>query len=113
MKTVDVYSQYFEAKARFNGVERKGCLVALTGESDAGQITYTASVSFFPHADEEDYAVSYDAFLSQVLYAGKGRRSRKKEAAYMEILRETLDGLAKAEKAKILWDKPLREARFG
>ena len=85
----------------------------LIGDSEAGHITYRAAVSFFPHVSEEDYAVSYDAILSRVLYAGKGRRSKKKEAAYMEILRETLDGLAKAEKAKILWDKPLREARFG
>ena len=70
--TTNIYQQYFSAEAEFNGVPRHGALVMLIADSDAGNIKYEAAVSFFPHRDEEDYAVSYDAYFSKVLYEAKG-----------------------------------------
>ncbi len=108
---VNVYEQYFKADAEFSGVQRRGALVMLTGDSEAGSIRYTAAVSFFPHRDEEDFAVSYDAYFEEVLYAGKGRRSKKKEAAFLEQLPETIDRIAREHSAAVFWGEPLREAR--
>lgn len=113
MASINVYEQYFEAKGTFNGVERHGALVILLSDSEAGNIRYEACVTFFPHRDEEDYAVSYDACFSKVLYEGTGRRSKKKEAAYLEGFREMIDEIAKENDAEVYWEKPLREARFG
>ena len=110
---VDVYSQYFGASCVYNGVERRAVLVRLTSDSEAGQIRYTAGLSFFPHRDEEDYAVSYDAAAERTLYAGKGRRSRKREAALLTSLRETADELARELGGEVFWDQPLRDARYG
>ena len=110
---VNVYEQYFKADAVFSGVPRKGALVALISDSEAGAITYKAAVTFFPHRDEEDFAVSYDAYFEKELYSGKGRRSKKKEAEYLEGLRETIDRIASANNASVIWEEPLREARRG
>ena len=110
---INVFEQYYKAKAEFSGVKRNGALVMLISDSEAGCITYKAAVTFFPHRDAEDYAVSYDAFFEKELYSGKGRRSRKKEASYLEKLQETIDELSKEHNAKVLWDEPLREARRG
>ena len=41
---VNVYEQYFKADAVFSGVPRKGALVALISDSEAGTITYKAAV---------------------------------------------------------------------
>ena len=49
-------------------MQRKGALVALISDSEAGAITYKAAVTFFPHRDEEDFAVSYDAYFEKELY---------------------------------------------
>lgn len=108
---VNVYEQYFKADAEFSGVRRRGALVMLTGDSEAGSIRYTAAVSFFPHSDEEDFAVSYDAYFEEELYAGKGRRSKKKEVAFLEQLPETIDRIAQEHGAVVFWGDPLREAR--
>ncbi len=113
MATINVYEQYFEAEGSFNGVERKGVLVMLTSDSEAGQIKYTAAVSFFPHRDEEDFAVSYDAYFEKVLYEGKGRRSKKKEKAFLDDFNAIIDGIASQAGGKVKWDSPLREARRG
>ena len=110
---INVYEQYFEAEAAFQGVERKGALVFLISDSENGEITYTAAVTFFPHRDEEDYGVSYDAYFEKILYSGKGRRSKKREAAYLEELSSIIDELSKENHAKVFWEKPLREARRG
>ena len=110
---VNVYEQYFKADAVFSGVPRKGALVALISDSEAGSITYKAAVTFFPHRDEEDFAVSYDAYFEEELYSGKGRRSKKKEAEYLEGLRETIDRIAAANNASVIWSEPLREERRG
>ena len=109
--TVNVYEQYFAAEGTFSGVPRRGALVMLISDSDAGQIRYEAAVSFFPHADDEDFAVSYDAYFSRTLYEAKGRRSKKREAALLETLRGEVDALAAEAGAAVLWDEPLRDAR--
>jgi len=75
---INVYERYYKAKAVFSGVERRGALVMLVSDSNAGSITYKAAVSYFPHRDDEDYAVSYDAYFEKELYSGKGRRWKKK-----------------------------------
>ena len=86
---MNVYSRYFSAECEYNGVRRRAALVSLCSDSEQGHITYSASVTFFPHVDDEDYAVSYDAFQSQVLYEG-GQIG-----------------------AKVFWDKPLRPESRG
>lgn len=108
---INVYEQYFEADMIFNGVPRKGALVSLQSNSESGNIKYFYAVTFFPHWDEEDYAVSYDAYFEKTIYEGKGRRSKKKEEIYLEKLKEEIDQII-PEDAKIFWDKPLRQARF-
>ena len=110
MKVINVYDQYFAAQCTFNGVERRGARVLLIATSEEGMIRYEAAASFFPHQDDEDFAVSYDAYAAKELYYAKGRRSKKREAEYLEAhadeLAQSLDGV-------IDWDKPLREARYG
>ena len=110
---INVYSQYFEAEGCFSGVERKGALVLLISDSEAGNIKYTAAVTFFQHRDAEDFAVSYDAYFQKELYSAAGRRSRKREAALLEGLRDVVDALALENGASVLWDSPLGEARMG
>ena len=110
---VNVYSQYFAAQGAFNGVERRGALVLLVSDSEAGKITYRAEVSFFPHRDEEDFAVSYDACFEKELYNSQGRRSRKREAALLESLRAEIDALASTHGAVVDWIRPLTDARRG
>ena len=110
---LNVYEQYFEAHGVFSEIERKGALVMLISDSERGMITYKAAVTFFPHRDEEDYAVSYDAYFEKVIYEGKGRRSKKKEAIYLEQLPEVINQLAEENGAEVCWDRPLREARRG
>ncbi len=110
MKTVNVYKQYFGGECTYNGRDRHGVQVLFIAESDSGMITYSLSVSFFPHDTDDDYAVSYDAEKSVTLYQGKGRRSKKREAELMKELHETADSLAKELGGEIYWDKPLREA---
>jgi len=70
-------------------------------------------VNFFPHNDAEDFAVSYDAYFSKVLYDAPGRRSRKREAQFLETLQDEVNALAAAATATIFWDKPLGAARRG
>ena len=111
--TIDVYSQYFEAALTLNNVPRHAAIVKLTSDSEAGQIRYTASVSFFPHNDEDDYAVSYDAYFEKELFTGKGRRSRKREAIFKENIQDGIHASADEAGGKIFWDRPLGEARLG
>ncbi|MBQ6478375.1 MAG: hypothetical protein IJI44_03295 [Erysipelotrichaceae bacterium] len=110
---INVYEQYFKADAVFSNVRRNGALVMLISDSENGTIQYKAAVSFFPHRDEEDYAVSYDAYFEKELYCGKGRRSKKKEAAYLQDLREMIDAIIEENGGRVFWDEPLREARRG
>lgn len=113
MKVVNVYEQFFAAELEFNGVMRKGALVMLIATSDSGTIKYEAGVTFFPHRDEEVYAVSYDAYFARELYSASGRRSKKREQALMESFRGEVDDLAEQAGGKVFWDHPLRDARMG
>ena len=113
MKEIDVYEQYFSAQLVFNDVERHGAKVMLIATSDAGTIRYEAAVSFFPHVDEEDFAVSYDAYFSKELYSANGRRSKKREEALLPGLQAEIDALAAEQGGEVHWDKPLGEARRG
>lgn len=111
--TVDVYRQFFSARATCGGVERRAALVALTADSSEGVLTYEVLVTFFPHRDEEDYAVSYDACASRRLFSARGRRSGKRERAFLEGLRPVADKLAGELGGEIFWDQPLRDASYG
>ena len=113
MATFNVYEQYFSAKAEFNDVPRHGALVMLIATSEEGQIRYEAAVTFFPHNDEEDYAVSYDAYFSKVLYEAKGRRSKKREETLLQEFQQNIDIIAQEAGGTVYWDKPLRVARRG
>ena len=113
MKVIDVYKQYFNAECVYNEVERRGAVVTLTATSDSGTIKYEVGISFFPHRDDEDFAISYDAYASKEIYNAKGRRSKKKEAVFLEQLREYADEAAAELGGTIFWDKPLRDAQLG
>lgn len=113
MNTIDVYSRYYKAEADFSGVRRNAAVVKLTVESGGGNISYTASVSFFPHTADDDFAVSYDAVLSEIMFEGRGRRSGKREAALLEKLESVIARLSESHEARIKWDEPIGEARRG
>ena len=110
---INVYDRYYRGNCVFNGVERRGVRVLLIADSEAGSIRYEAAVSFFPHRDPEDFAVSYDAYAAAELYSAKGRRSRQREEKLLETLREQADVLAAGLGGSIQWDSPLGEARRG
>lgn len=113
MATINIYEQYFSAEAKFNGVPRHGALVMLIADSEAGNIRYEAAVSFFPHNNEEDFAVAYDAYFRKVLYESNGRRSKKREQALLDEFRPYIDELADTIGGKVLWNQPLRVERRG
>ena len=109
--TIDVYSQYFVSDYIYNDIPRHAAIVKLTSDSEAGNIRYSASVSFFPHNDEEDFGVTYDAYFEKELYNGKGRRSKKREVEFLDRLPDVINDLA--GERTVFWDQPLREARRG
>ena len=113
MATVNVYLQYFAAECTFNGVERHAASVMLIATSEEGRIKYEVAVSFFPHVSEDDFAVSYDAYSSKVLFEASGRRSKKREQQLMETMQNEANSLAGEANGKIFWGKPLIEARRG
>ena len=113
MATINVYQQFFAAEGSFNDVQRHGASVMLIATSEEGQIRYEVAVTFFPHVTDDDYAVSYDAYFSKVVYEAKGRRSKKREQELMALLREETDALAQDAKATVFWDRPLTEAQRG
>lgn len=108
-----VYEQYFEAGHPGNGRPRHAARAALTVSTGEGQVRYEAELSFFPHDTAEDFGISYDICASRILYEAKGRRSKKRETALLEGLRETLDSLAAESGGAVYWEKPLIPARFG
>ncbi len=88
-------------------------MVLLISDSDAGMITYKVAVSFFPHRDPEDFAVSYDAYFEKEIFSAPGRRSKKREATFMESIRSQIESLSAEQNASVYWDQPLGEARMG
>lgn len=113
MKNVDVYKQYFSAECIFNGVERRGAAVWLNAESDSGTIRYEVGVTFFPHRDAEDFAISYEACVLKELLRTKGRRTKKRDQQYLAEVQTAADELALSLNGTIHWDKPLGEAQYG
>ncbi len=113
MKVIDVYQQYFEGFCVANEVERHGVLVRLTATSDEGKISYEVGISFFPHRDPEDFGISYDAEASRAIYQASGRRSKKREEAFLAGIRPVAEALAGQFDGTIDWEKPLIEARRG
>ncbi len=113
MKDIDVFEQYFEADCVYNGIARHAAAVKLNMTSEEGNITYKVCVIFFPHNDETDYLVTYDAYGEKILYEAKGRRSRKKDEQYLAVMPETAQKIAADMGGKIFFDKPLIEARRG
>jgi len=113
MKNVDVYKQYFSAECIFNGVERRGAAVWLNAESDSGTIRYEVGITFFPHRDAEDFAISYDACVLKELLRTKGRRTKKRDQQYLAEVQTAADKLALSLNGTIHWDKPLGEAQYG
>jgi len=113
MAAINVYEQFFTAECTANGVPRHAALVMLISTSEEGQIRYEAAVTFFPHNDEEDYAVSCDAYHSRVLYEARGRRSKKREQRLLEELPGEINALAEGCGGRVFWDQPLRGARYG
>ena len=112
MKEIDVYEQYFAAECVWNDVPRHAAAVKLTALSDEGILSYTVGVSFFRHDDPEDFAIAYDAYISKELFREKGRRSKKKDLAFLDLVRETADALAEEAGGSIDWDLPLIPARY-
>lgn len=113
MVNIDVYKQYFSAECTFNGVTRHGAVVWLNAESDSGIIRYEVGVSFFPHCDEQDFAISYDACGQKELLRTKGRRSKKRDRECLALVCTAADEIAAALNGVIDWNKPLREAQYG
>lgn len=112
MKNVDIYKQYFSAECTFNGVERHGAAVWLNAESDSGMIRYEVGVSFFPHQNAEDFAISYDACALKELIRTQGRRSKKKDEQCLDQMQAAANEIADSLKGTIHWDEPLMEAQY-
>ena len=113
MKVVNVYEQYFEGHCRVYDTDWKGVRVALVATSEEGTVRYEVQVNFFPHTEEDPFLISYDKVGTKELYFAKGRRSKKREEAYLSIIRGIGDELAAKMDGTIDWDKPLIEARRG
>ena len=113
MKVINVYEQYFEGHCRVYDTDWKGARVALVATSEEGTIRYEVHLNFFPHTEEDPFLISYDKIETKELYFAKGRRSKKREEAYMEIIRPLCDELAAKMDGTVDWDKPLIEARRG
>ena len=74
---INVYEQYFRAEGCFNEIERHGALVMLMVNSGGGEISYKAAVTFFPHNDETDYGITYDAYLDTAASAASSSRMER------------------------------------
>lgn len=111
MATVNVYQQYFAAEGTFGGVERHAASVMLIATSEEGRIKYEVAVNFFPHVTEDDFAVSYDAYFSEVVYEAAGRRSKKREKEFLDKIGSIADQLATENNGSVDWEHPLTAAR--
>ena len=111
--TFNVYERFYEAECTYGGIGRKAADVLLIVTSEGGEVRYEYAVNFFPHRDEEDYAISYDAYAAKEFYHAKGRRSKKREEGYLAQLEREADALAQTLGGKIFWDRPLTPERRG
>ncbi len=112
MATTNVYQRYFEAELDYNGTKRNAASVWLISDSENGNIKYEAAISFFQKKTPEDFAVSFDAYFTQTLFEGKGRRSKKKEQVFLENLFETISQIAEKNSGKVFFDKPLTQEKI-
>lgn len=112
MKVIDVYRQFFSATCLYHDIPRNGALVTLTATSEQGTIKYEVTLTFFPHTEPTDFAISYDAYLSKTIYENRGRRSKKREAAFLADLPNLATALAAKLNGQIHWDAPLRPANY-
>ena len=90
-------------------IERQAQFVCIDPYANA----FNAAPNSHSHNDETDFAISYDAYFSKVLYEAKGRRSKKREKQLLDELQSVVDQLAEEAGGQVFWDKPLREARLG
>ncbi len=111
--SIDVYKQYFSASCTFNEVERRGAAVWLNVDSCGGNVRYEVGVSFFPHVNEEDFAISYDACDLKELISTKGRRSKKRDEQCLAQIQAAANEIAASFNGTIYWDQPLNEAQYG
>ena len=113
MKVIDVFEGYYAAECLANERPRHAAKVVLTATSEEGRIRYEWLISFFPHDDPEDFAVSYDAIVSRTVYEGKGRRSKKRDAELLTEREAVCNELAAELNGVVFWEQPLREPRLG
>ena len=113
MDTLNVYQQDFSAACDLGGVPRHAARVLLTVDSGGGQVCYKAAVNFFRHEDAEDFSIDCDGYFDTALFEGKGRRSKKREAALLSEFRTHADAIAAAQGGSIDWAAPLGAARNG
>ena len=112
MSTVNIYEQYFAANASFNGVQRNAVSVMIIADSEEGMIRYRVAVSFFPYETPDDFRITYDAYFERMIYESKGRRSKKREAEYINSIQNIANELAAEHQAIIRWDTPIIKARL-
>ncbi len=113
MKVVNVYEQCYSADCVYNDLKRRAVRVMLQAESDQGSIAYRVNINFFPFNDAHDFTETYDAYFSREIYRSKGRRSRKREAGFMDEFRSICSELAAEAGGSIDWQKPLSDERRG
>ena len=92
MDAIDVLDGAYKARAEYNGIKRKGVIVKLTVESVKG-------------------VIRYDAIFTKTVFEGKGRRSKKREAAFIARLKDTVGEMLENEDAEIFWDEEIRPCR--
>ena len=107
MKVTDVFKCYYAAEGVFNTTPRRGAAVTLTATSDAGNISYEYTVSFFPFEAPGNFRITHDAFFSKNVYSARGRRSAKREKELLAALRGNIDSLAAENGGRVFWEKPL------
>lgn len=111
MATINVFQRYFKAECLFNGKERHGVSVLLISDSENGNIKYEVAVNFFPHLTDDDFSITYDAYLGKIVNEASGRRSKKRERELLDGLRPVAEQLAAEMNGVIDWEHPLTSAR--
>lgn len=112
MSDINVYQRYYAARAEYNGVTRRAASVMLIAHSCDGNISYEAAVTFFPYEHEGDFRITYDAFLSKIVYDAPGRRSKKREKELLDTLSDEIDSMLVDINAQVYWDEPIGEGKI-